>query len=170
MKYFNGFSLEREEKLFEDYIIDTKYSIVGFSYGTQRAFEYVYNNPNSRVDRLILLSPAFFQNRKESFLKTQLLYFKKDTNEYIKNFIKNVIYPSNIDITPYIKKGTYKELKELLYYKWNPSKIEELIKRGITIEVFIGEKDKIVNSKESYPFFSDITTTYLLRNRGHLLK
>jgi pimeloyl-ACP methyl ester carboxylesterase len=172
MKYFNGFSLYNEEKFFEEYIVDTKYSVVGFSYGTQRAFEYVYNNKEERIDRLILLSPAFFQNQKKSFIKTQLLYFNKSPKVYIDNFIKNLIYPNTDikDIEKYIKIGTKRELKELLTYIWDIDKLKELIDRNIIIEVFIGEKDKIVNAKESFLFFSQITTTYLIKNVGHLLK
>jgi len=170
MRYFNGFSLDNEEKLFKDYIIDSEYSVVGFSYGSQKAFEYVYNTKD-RVDRLILLSPAFFQNQKRSFVKAQLLYFQKDPKSYINNFIKNVIYPDTEieSISKYIKIGTKEELKELLTYTWSVDKLKELIDRNITIEVFIGEKDKIVNSKESLEFFSKFTTTYLIKSANHLL-
>jgi len=169
MIYFNGFSLKNEEVLFKDYLVVSEYVVAGFSYGAIRAFEYAYSSKN-RLDRLILLSPAFFQNNKKSFIRTQLRYFKMDNNHYTKEFLKNVSYPSNIDLEEYLEVGTIDELEALLSYIWDKDKILELIDRGVTIEVFIGEEDKIVDSKKSFEFFSNITTTYLLKNRGHLLK
>jgi len=168
MKYFNGFSLKGEEILFSKYLIDTKYSVAGFSYGAQQAFEYVYNN-SARVDRLILLSPAFFQNQKKSFIRTQLKYFKIDKQKYIKQFLNNAKYPSTINLYNYLNIGTDKELEELLYYIWDKQKILELIKRGVNIEVFIGQKDKIVDASKSFDFFSNLTTTYLIKDSGHIL-
>ena len=41
-----------------------------------RAFEYVYHFTTQRIDTLILISPAFFQTEKPSFIRTQLRYFE----------------------------------------------------------------------------------------------
>ncbi len=169
MIYFNGFSLKKEEELFKEYIIDSDFTVAGFSYGAIKAFEYVYNS-KKRVDRLILLSPAFFQKHKKSFIRTQLRYFKIDKSNYVKKFLENVSYPSKIELENYLNIGTYKELETLLYYIWNKDKILELIERGVIIEIFIGERDKIIDSKKSCDFFSKITTTYLLKNMGHILQ
>ncbi|NOZ90615.1 MAG: pimelyl-ACP methyl ester esterase BioV [Epsilonproteobacteria bacterium] len=168
MRYFNGFSLKNEEIFFKEYLIDSDYSVAGFSYGAQRAFEYVYNSSN-RVDRLILLSPAFFQNQKKSFVKTQLRYFKTNSDSYTEHFVKNVAYPSDIDLRDYLDIGSYDDLESLLLYSWDRDKILELIDRGVEIEVFLGEKDKIVDTQESFEFFSGLTTTYLIKGVGHLL-
>ena len=62
-KYFNGFSLQNEEELFSEYLLQSELCVAGFSYGAQKAFEYVYKS-KERIDRLILLSPAFFQTQK----------------------------------------------------------------------------------------------------------
>jgi len=51
MVYFNGFSLQDEEDLFEEYVIESDLYVVGFSYGAQQAFEYVYQS-KERIDRL----------------------------------------------------------------------------------------------------------------------
>ena len=169
MKYFNGFSLNGEKELFKEYLIDSEFSVAGFSYGAIEAFEYVYNGKD-RVDRLILLSPAFFQNCKKGFIKTQLRYFKMDRDRYIEQFLKNLSYPSNVNLKQYLSIGTFEELNSLLSYIWNRNRVLELINREITIEVFIGGKDKIVNSIDSFNFFSNITTTYLLKNLGHILR
>ena len=87
--------LMREEKLFSDYLITSDLCVAGFSYGAQKAFEYVFNS-KERVDRLILLSPAFFQTQKPSFVRTQLRYFQSGKEAYVVQFLKNVVYPSTI--------------------------------------------------------------------------
>lgn len=168
MKYFNGFSLQNEEHFFKEYLVDGDYVVAGFSYGTQKAFEYVYNS-TKRVDRLILLSPAFFQNQKSSFIRTQLRYFKSNQESYREQFLKNVASPSNVTLMDNLTDGIYEELEELLTYVWDREKILELKKRGVIIEVFLGGEDKIVSSKDSFDFFSEITTTYFFKNYGHLL-
>jgi len=168
MKYFNGFSLKNEEIFFKEYIVDSDLCVAGFSYGAQKAFDYAYNSPD-RIDRLILLSPAFFQNHRASFTRTQLRYFKSDETKYIDNFLQNVIYPSNINLNDYLNYGEYSELESLLSYVWDRDRVLDLIKRGTTIEVFIGKEDKIVDAQKSFEFFSEITTTYLLKEIGHLL-
>ena len=168
MKYFNGFCLENEETLFNTYIQEDDTCIVGFSYGAQKALEYVYHS-NERIDRLILLSPAFFQTQKPSFLRTQLRYFEAGQKDYIENFLRNVTYPSNFDLSDYLHLGTKKELNTLLSYQWDRNKIEEILNRGTIIEVFLGDKDKIIDFNEAKLFFTQ-TTTYTIKNVGHLLK
>lgn len=168
MKYFNGFSLYNEEGFFRQYIVDSELCVVGFSYGAQKAFEEVYNS-KKRVDRLILLSPAFFQNKKASFVRTQLRYFELGQEDYVENFLKNVSYPSNINLNKYLNLGSKNELEELLVYEWDKDKLKELVQRGINIEVFLGTSDKIVDTKVAKEFFSLVCTTYFVKNVGHLL-
>lgn len=169
MKYFNGFSLKNEEKLFDPYLIDSDYCVAGFSYGAQQAFEYVYQTKD-RVDRLILLSPAFFQTEKPSFIRTQLRYFDADQKGYVEQFLANVAYPYPFDLTSYLKIGSKEQLDALLNYRWDTKKIQDLLDRGITIEVFIGEEDKIINAQMAFDFFRPFTTTYFVKRAGHLLK
>ncbi len=168
MKYFNGFSLEGEKVFFKEYMIESPYVISGFSYGAQKAFEYAYNC-KKRIDRLILISPAFFQNHKKSFIKTQLRYFKADQEAYKKEFLKNVAYPSTISLHDYIVEGSYEDLSNLLSYVWEEEKIKSLLKRGIKIEVFIGDVDMIVDTQKSFEFFSELLPVYLFKGKGHLL-
>ena len=169
MIYFNGFALKDEEKFFEEQLINSDFCVAGFSYGAQKAFEYAYHS-SERIDRLILLSPAFFQNHKKSFIRTQLRYYKADEASYVKEFLKNVVYPSNINLYDNLDTNKYEDLEALLSYVWDKDKIKELIERGTIIEVFIGADDKIVNAEKSHEFFSKLTTVYLFKNRGHLLK
>jgi pimeloyl-ACP methyl ester carboxylesterase len=168
MKYFNGFSLHNEANLFADFIVDSQTTVAGFSYGAQLALEYVYTS-KERIDKLILLSPAFFQTQKSSFIRTQLRYFEADKQTYIKQFLENVSYPSGIDLVPYLQTGTKEELYALLTYVWEVEKIQTLIDKGITIEVFLGEEDKIIQSKDALAFFSKLCTTYSIKNAGHSL-
>ena len=168
MRYFNGFSLCNEEKFFKEQLIESEYAVVGFSYGAQKAFEYVYNTTD-RVDRLVLVSPAFFQNHKKSFIRTQLRYFKADKEVYTKQFLKNVVYPSSINLMPYLCDGTYEELESLLSYLWEKERVLELLDRGVTIEVFMGDNDKVVDFEKSYEFFSCLVPVYVFKGRGHIL-
>jgi len=169
MKYFNGFALKDEEVFFKSMLVESDFLVAGFSYGAQKAFEYVYNS-KERIDRLMLFSPAFFQNEKKSFIKTQLRYYKADESAYTKQFLKNVVYPSSVDLSHYLSEGSLEELEFLLSYTWDKKRFLELLDRGVVIEVFIGGLDKIVNSKESFEFFSEFAMTYFFKEKGHLLE
>jgi pimeloyl-ACP methyl ester carboxylesterase len=169
MRYFNGFALKAEEQFFTEQIINSDYCVAGFSYGAQQAFEYAYNS-NQRIDRLVLLSPAFFQNHKPSFIRTQLRYYKADQEAYTQQFLKNTTHPSTLSLDNYLARGTYEKLEELLNYVWEKEKIAELIARGVTLEVFMGEEDKIVDAGKSFEFFSEIATVYWIKGVGHLLR
>ena len=168
MKYFSGFSLRGESQLFSRYIDDSDFLVVGFSYGAQLAFEHVYSKPQDRIDRLILISPAYFQEEKSSFTRTQLRYFEHNKEAYVDQFLKNVSYPNTIELDRYLHLGSSDELKSLLTYRWSADKIEELIDRGVEIEVFLGGKDRIIDSQKAFKFFSNLTTTYLIKESGHI--
>lgn len=169
MIYFSGFCLQHEKEQFTQYLVESTYCIAGFSYGAQQAFEYVYN-AKTRIDRLILLSPAFFQTEKSSFIRTQLRYFEAGQEAYIKQFLANVAYPSRLDLSNYLKVGKKEELEALLTYTWDNKKIKEVLDRGTTIEVFLGQDDKIIDAQKAFEFFAPLITTYLMKNVGHVLK
>ncbi len=168
MIYFSGFSLSGENKIFKDFLVDTEFSVVGFSYGAIKAFEYALDN-HRRVDRLTLLSPAFFQDKNEAFKRAQLRYFKLNRELYIKNFLENIAYPSKVDLTQYLDIGTYSQLESLLNYRWDIEKLKNLKNRGVIVEVFLGKSDRIIDSKKALNLFSKITTTYYINGRGHIL-
>ena len=169
MHYFNGFSLQNEENYFKEYLNKSELCVAGFSYGTQKAFEYVYKS-KERVDRLILLSPAFFQTQKPSFVRTQLRYFEAGQEAYVKQFCQNVAFPSSIDLSKYLHVGKKEELEALLTYTWDVEKIQAVLSRGTVIEVFLGEEDKIIDPEDALDFFSPLTTVYSVKNVGHLLQ
>ena len=168
MKFFSGFSLINEQNLFKEYIVDSDFTVVGFSYGAIKAFEYTLHS-SSRVDRLILLSPAFFQDRPKNYSRRQLRFFQNSPKEYTKNFLLNVAYPNDIILDKYLKDGSVEELQELLEYQWSQNKIKIIRDKGVTIEVFLGSDDKIIDTKSAFEFFSKITTTYMIKDSGHLL-
>ena len=168
MKYFHGFSLQNEEELFSQYLLNSDYCVTGFSYGAQQALEYVYHS-KKRIDRLILLSPAFFQTQKPSFIRTQLRYFEAGQKAYVEQFLSNVTSPSSVDLSAYLNVGTKEELEALLTYVWDKDKTEEIQRRGTTIEVFLGAKDEIIDAKAAFDFFAPLTTTYFVKDTGHAL-
>ncbi len=168
MKYFNGFSLYGEELLFSPFLGKSDFMVAGFSYGAQLAFENVYQS-KERIEKLILLSPAFFQTEKKSFVRAQLRYFEQDSRAYLQQFLSNVSYPSKISLSPYVANGNSEALEALLTYQWDEMRIKELLERGTQIEVYLGGQDKIIKSDEAFAFFSALTTTYLIKDAGHLL-
>ena len=168
MVYFSGFSLKEEQALFSEYLIDTAFSVAGFSYGAQKAFEYVYE-AKERVDRLVLISPAYFQETTEAFKKTQLKHFSQNSEAYIEKFLENSISPSQFDLSAYVHAGKKEELEALLFYVWDKEKLKEILDRGTVIEVFLGAKDKIIDSTSALDFFQSETTVYLFKDAGHSL-
>ncbi|MDY0195025.1 MAG: pimelyl-ACP methyl ester esterase BioV [Sulfurovaceae bacterium] len=169
MKFFSGFCLKNEQELFEPFLDQTDYTVAGFSYGAQKAIEYTLTT-TQRVERVILLSPAFFKTQSKSFLRAQTHYFSANKDKYIQNFLTNICLPnSHINLEKYINDGNVQQLEELLTYEWNENTLMSLKNRGIKIEVFLGDEDKIINSKDAFDFFSKYTTTYLIKKAGHLL-
>ena len=85
MKYFSGFCLENESELFKKFTCSGDFCVVGFSYGAQNALEYT-STCKKRIDKLQLISPAFFMDKSEKFKKLQIIAFRRDSDLYCKNF------------------------------------------------------------------------------------
>jgi hypothetical protein len=168
VNFFSGFSLCGEEKLFKEYLNKSEYSVSGFSLGAIRAFKYVLNTTN-RVDTLQLFSPAFFQEKDEKFKRLQTISYKKNSKAYEKQFLENIAYPSTCDMRKYFKQDTLESLQELLEFKWEANELKLIRERGINIEVYLGEKDKIIDSKNAYDFFKEYATVYFIKEGGHIL-
>ncbi len=170
MIYFSGFSLEGEAELFSDWLVQSDYAVAGFSYGAIRALEYALAS-SRRIDRLLLFSPAFFQTKKERFITLQLEAFRQDPESYRRNFLARAAAGTGIDLEPYLKEGSCEELEELLRYRWEAEKLRTLRERGTVIEVFIGEKDRIIDAQGALEFFIPLATaTYRFRKAGHFLR
>ena len=167
-RYFSGFCFKNESELFNDYLINNDFTISGFSYGAIKAFEEALST-KKRVDKLQLFSPAFFQIFDDKFKRTQLMYFKKDANAYCNNFLSNVIYPLQIDISKYFELGAIEQLEELLNYNWSEEKLQKLLDKGTKIEVYLGGVDKIIDASKAKDFFKNFATVYYIKEKGHLL-
>lgn len=167
-KFFSGFCFQNESELFGEYLQQSAFTVAGFSYGAQKAFEYTLQT-TSRVDTLQLFSPAFFQNKDEKYKRMQLMFFKKDAKSYCDTFLKNVALNSSKTIKEYFIQGSYEELNELLHYVWDEEKLQQLLKKGTRIEVFLAGNDAIIDSCEAYAFFKAFTTVYFIKDLGHIL-
>jgi hypothetical protein len=168
VSFFSGFSLDGEKELFKEYLKESPYSVSGFSLGAIDAFEHVLDTTN-RIDMLQLFSPSFFQDKDLKFQRLQTINYKKNPKAYQEQFLKNIAYPSTIDMSKYFKEGTKEELQRLLEFKWSQEKLSKLVQRGIKIEVYLGGRDKIIDSQKAYEFFKKFATVYLIKEGGHIL-
>ena len=74
-----------------------------------------------------------------------------------------------MELSEYLDIGSREELEALLTYRWDPKKIKEVLENGTRIEVYFGGRDKIIDSNEALTFFSTLTTSYLIKDAGHIL-
>jgi len=170
MKFYNGFSLKNEENYFERYINKNRYTICGFSYGAIKAFEDVKKHLRDlkRVDTLQLFSPAFFQNRDEKFKKTQIHGFIKNRALYIDGFIKSCFLPHSLKNIEH-NEDSIDELKELLFYEWSRDELHVIAESGVKIEVYLGEKDNIIDASVAKAFFLEFATVTYIKDANHFL-
>jgi len=173
MKFFSGFCVDVDKKFFSDYIEDKEFVVAGFSYGAQKALDYAINS-SQRIDKLQLLSPAFF-DYNEKLINLNLNAFKKDKKSYIKNFLTkagiNEWIMENgewrIDITNLeIRECNENDLLKLFTFEWK--KIEKI--KDIKIEVFLGEYDRIIALKKAYEFFKNYADVYFIKKADHFLR
>lgn len=171
MHFFSGFSLKNESYLLDEYLNKSDYSVVGFSYGAIKAFSYVKNQLASgkRIDTLQLMSPVFFQRYAVKFKKLQLLAYTKNELAYMSQFMNSCFEPYEKKIVAH-KQTTKQELEELLNYEWNLEELVELVDRGIKIEVYLGEKDKIIDVVGAREFFLEVATVTYIKNANHFLQ
>lgn len=169
MKFYSGFSLSNDEQIFETFLKPSDYCIAGFSFGAIKAFEEALRS-KSRIDTLQLFSPAFFQNKSEKFKRTQNMYFAKDREAYLKNFLSSCFSPAPIDEGVEIEQGSAQDLERLLSFVWKADELKALQDRGIEIEVYLGSKDMIIDSQAVKEFFLPYATTYMINDAGHTLQ
>jgi len=171
MKFYSGFSIKNEEHFFNELIDKSDYCISGFSYGSMKAFNKVKSElaNGNRVDRLQLFSPLFFQTKEKSFKRLQLIAYRKNESVYLQQFINKCFFP-------YDKKDIQREitvideLDELLYYKWKIQDLKEIVEQGVKIEIYLGEKDSIIDAKSAKEFFLEVATVTYIKNANHFLQ
>lgn len=170
MKFYSGFALAHEQEYFRDYIDNTDFCICGFSYGAIKALRYTLEQLQNkkRVDRLQLLSPAFFQTKDEKFKKVQLMGYRKSKDIYLEEFLKSCFLP-------YAKKSvklyqsSVEELNELLEYRWDKKELEYIKNSGVKIEVYLGGNDNIIDAKGAKEFFLEFATITFIKDANHFL-
>ncbi|MGB5867332.1 MAG: pimelyl-ACP methyl ester esterase BioV [Arcobacteraceae bacterium] len=165
--YFSGFSLKNEQELFKEYLEKSDFIVSGFSYGAIKAVEYALDSHN-RIDKLQLFSPAFFNDKDTKYKRMQLMYFKKDPKLYCANFLKNSNFTKEL-VMQYFEMGTYEELYELLHYPWTTENLQKIKNKNITLEVFLGAEDKIINAQKAMNFFKEFGEVYYIKDKGHIL-
>ena len=169
MIFYSGFALKNDDKFFSSWLDDKQYTIAGFSYGAIKAFEYALKS-HDRIDKLQLFSPAFFQTKKEKFLSMQLAAFSADAPSYLRQFVDNCYSPSLNDGRVELDSADYQDLKKLLEYVWDESEIKRLTNKGIEIEVYLGEKDRIIDAQKAFDFFTPHATVFFFKDVGHFLQ
>ena len=167
MKFFSGFCLGGEEILFEEYMNHSHFSVAGFSYGAIKALKYALEH-KGRIDKLFLLSPAFYSHTTTEFKQQQLEKFKANPIAYQDKFLSiGNLY--GLNISPYKKLGELEELEELLSFKWRIEDFDLLLERNIRIEVFLGGKDRVVDVEQAKQFFSQMGTLFFIKDGDHFL-
>jgi len=167
MIFFSGFSFCNEIDFFKPYLKDNDFTVAGFSMGSIDAFEYCLDT-KKRIDTLQLFSPAFFQDRDDKYKRLQLMFFNKNKKEYYQQFIKNTFYPCVATVQNECI-GKKEELNKLLFYKWSEDQLKLLSKKGIKLEVYLGQEDKIINSNNASEFFRNFGIVYFIKKVGHIL-
>lgn len=146
------------------------YNIAGFSYGSQKALEFALHSKR-RINTLILLSPAFFNDKESDFVESQIDAFQKNKQVYMKAFLRHIGY--EVQMKPFLlepNKIKSNDLENLLYYRFKREDLQSLQNRGVEIVVLFGEGDKIINVSIAAEFFREFGIVYVLKNRNHLLE
>ncbi len=172
MRFFSGFGFRGEKALFKEYLDFDMYNLAGFSYGAQKALQEAVKDvkEGKRVQKLQLLSPAFFNTLPKRIKLKELENFVKNKKLYMDFFYKKAAYPYRGDITPFKAEPELSALKELLFFIWRDEDLRLLKDAGVEIEVYQGDFDKIVNPKEVEEFFAPFASLYMIKGVGHLLR
>jgi hypothetical protein len=171
MKFYSGFSLKNESYLFQSYLRESEYTISGFSYGSIKALDTVVEalQKGQRVDTLQLLSPAFFQTKDIKFKRLQLLSYKKNQEQYMKQFLSGCFYPYKSK-TVESSSTSSRELNELLEYEWSYETLKEIAQKGVKIEVYLGGLDSIIDVEGAREFFLNVATVTYIKKANHFLQ
>ena len=171
MKFYSGFSLKNEISFFKDFVKESQYSVCGFSYGAIKAFRYAQKQlqEGKRIDTLQLFSPAFFQTKSQKFKRLQIISFTKGKEKYLSSFIDGCFFP-HAKIELEYTHTSVDELDELLTFEWNIKELQELVDRGVVIEVYLGGKDAIIDVQSAREFFLQVSTVTYIKNANHFLQ
>lgn len=164
-RFFSGFGFKNEKELFNEFLNESNFCVAGFSYGAQKAIKYALQT-DDRIDLIQLFSPAFFDDKSDSFKKAQLFSYSKDSIRYMQSFYQKI--SRGLDLSKFFGDHSKEELKELLEFRWEEP-LKEVLLKDIEIEVFLGKEDEIINSNKALELFSKYGSVYFFKDRGHLL-
>lgn len=169
MTFYSGFSLRNDEIFFESFLKKSDYCVAGFSYGAIHAALYAARAKN-RIDTLQLISPAFFQTKKESFRRLQMGGYLKDPAAYTEKFIESCFAPctaGEVEIDP---DASEDQLRELLYFEWTSDLMRAIRAKGIRIEVYLGLEDRVIDVAGAREFFVPHATVTSINRANHFLQ
>lgn len=176
MLYFSGFGFRGESGLFAWILKDGGvYDIAGFSYGALKALEHAYKQVQAgrRVQRLMLISPCMLALKPAAFKRLQVLSYKKDPQNYMQTFFKNIgwvdLLQQDSSLEGYTHSGSAEDLEDLLYTPLDPQKLAFLQSKGVVVEVFLGLADPLLEPKEALDFFKPYACVWQFKHMGHLL-
>jgi len=168
MRFYSGFCLRDESAFFAPYLRTNDYTVAGFSYGAVKAVRDVLDR-RERIDTLQLFSPAYFCDKPDSFKRLQLKGYRRDSSLYRARFIESCFAPY-----PVQEVETYDEgeaaLEDLLTYDWPEAALQSITGRGIKIEVYLGERDAVIDSEAAAAFFKPYATVYFFKEANHFLQ
>ena len=61
-------------------------------------------------------------------------------------------------------------LRELLYFEWTAELMESIVSKGIRVEVFLGDHDRVIDVNGAREFFLPYATVTSLRMGNHFLQ
>lgn len=168
--FFSGFALSHELHYFSNFIKPSCYTLGGFSYGAIKAMRKALEmlKEGRRVDTLVLISPAFFQDRDTRFKKLQRMAFVGNKELYLDNFLNSCFSPHQRKAVE-LGECNLEELDELLEYKWSEEELAFLVENGINIEVYLGSQDAIIDAKKVKEFFLPFATVSIVADGSHFL-
>lgn len=168
MRFYSGFSLRNEAHYFAPFLKRNDYTVAGFSYGAIKAFHDVLST-HERIDTLQLFSPAYFCNKPERFKRLQLQGYNRDSEQYRSRFIESCFAP--YPVQP-VEEGeaSGEALEALLNFSWPESQLRALVDRGVHIEVYLGEKDAVIDADAAKAHFQPYATIYYIKNANHFVQ
>ncbi len=168
MRFYSGFLLRDEQEFFRPWLKERTVTLAGFSYGAILAFEEALRSKR-RIDTLQLFSPAFFLDKSAAFKRLQLSAFQKDPAAYREAFLRSCFAPYAPQPVS-LKDDGIEDLRKLLYFAWPETELRSLTDRGIRIEVYLGERDAVIDAEAAREYFLSFATVHSFKKRNHFLR
>jgi len=163
--FWDGFCIKNGKQLLGKYRDLAPLRIGGFSYGAQQVWELLKKGGTGRIVKVQLFSPAYFDSLSDRWKKLNLERFKQDREGYLKEFYRRALIPPKYQNWECLhRQEMEEELKKLLTYRW-----KKIDLTGLDLEVYLGERDRIIDLEGAYQFFKKLGRVYLIKGVGHSL-